>query len=274
MRKKLFYLRRNKIMVTGIEKFTQKDGLEVLKVWLSPTKEFPNGSFFYCEARDYDLVVSHPNWSISDPKQPYVLAGASIASASSYYRFHVEVARKYCSELPEAIDHYNGVEFDCVNRPNLFSVSTEQNGRNRRSKGYVISASGSFRALLILGREMLEPYSTVRNEVQVLILRNQLEQTYFSDYNYNFLADRRTSLDLLLQEREGILSHDDAVYLYLKKYSANPWFYFRYDLAEAYDYYGLEKPEEGKDYWIAKDGFMINRDGMHLLPEKWLSKKA
>lgn len=260
-------------MVTGIEKFTQKDGLEVLKVWLAPTPQFPNGAFFYCEARDEDLVWAHKNWTICRQKQPYVEARGSIASAVSHYRFHIEVARKYCSELPEAIDHYNGVEFDCVNRPNLFSVSAKQNSRNKRSKGYWIDRSG-FRAPLMLGRELLEPYSTVRNEIQALALRNQLEQKYFIDYNYNFLADRRTSLDLLLQEREGVLSHDDAVYLYLKKYSDNPWFYFRYDLAEAYDYYGLEKPEEGKDYWIASDGFMVNKDGERLIPNDWLSKKA
>lgn len=260
-------------MVTGIEKFTQKDGLEVLKVWLSPTKEFPNGSFFYCEARDYDLVVSHLNWSISDPKQPYVLAGASRVSAVSYYRFHLEVARKYCNELPEAIDHYNGVEFDCVNRPNLFSVSTEQNGRNKRSKGYVISASGSFRALLILGREMLEPYSTVRNEVQVLALRNQLEQKYLSDYNYNFLADRRTDLDLLMHEREGQWTKEQVIREYLTRHN-NPWFFFRYDLREVYQQYGLSFPQEGKDYWLDSEGFMVNKDGVRLLPVDWLNKKA
>lgn len=261
-------------MVTGIEKFTQKDGLEVLKVWLSPTPEFPNGSFFYCDAKDEDLVWAHKNWSISRPSHPYVRASASIASAVSIYRFHVEVARKYCSELPEAIDHYNGVEFDCANRQNLFSVTQEQNSRNRRSRGYGITASGSFSPQISFHRKQLCPNSTVRNEIQALALRNQLEQKYFTDYNYNFLADRRTSLDLLLQEREGILSHDDAVYLYLKKYSDNPWFYFRYGLAEAYDYYGFRKPEEGKDYWIASDGFMVNKDGVRLVPNDWLSKKA
>lgn len=261
-------------MVTGIEKFVQKNGLVVLKVWLAPTPQFPNGAFFYCEARDEDLVLLHPNWSICSQKQPYVKATASIASAISIYLFHSEIARKHLGYYPEAVDHFNGVEFDCVDRPNLFSVTQEQNNRNRRSKGYVLDRSGSFRALLMLGREMLEPYSTVRNEIQALALRNQLEQKYFTDYNYNFLADRRTSLDLLMQEREGVISRDDAVYLYLKKYSDNPWFYFRYALAEAYDYYGLEKPEEGKDYWLDSEGFMINKDGVRLLPVDWLNKKA
>lgn len=261
-------------MVTGIEKFTQKDGLEVLKVWLSPTPQFPNGSFFYCEAKDEDLVWAHKNWTICSQKQPYVQARASIASAiSGRYLFHSEIARKYCSKLSEAIDHYNGIEFDCVDGPNLFSVTTEQNGRNRRSRGYELVGSSSFRASLMFHDEKIY-FSCVRNEIQVLALRNRLEQEYFSDYNYNFLADRRTSLDLLMQEREGVISRDDAVYLYLKKYSANPWFYFRYALAEAYEYYGLDKPEEGKDYWIASDGFMVNKDGARLVPIDWLNKRA
>lgn len=261
-------------MVTGIQRFKQQDGLEVLKVRLSPTPQFPNGAFFYCEARDEDLVWAHKNWSISNPKQPYVQARASRVSVISSYRFHSEVARKYCSELPEAIDHYNGVEFDCVNRPNLFSVTQEQNIRNRRSKGYGVDRSGSFCPQLNYHGSWVHSYSIVLDEVQALALRNRLEQEYFSDYNYNFLADRRTALDLLLQEREGLISHEDAVYLYLLRYIDNPWYYFRYGLAEAYDYYSLEKPEEGKDYWFDEDGFMIGRTGKRLLPEKWLSKKA
>lgn len=262
-------------MVTGIQQFVQKDGLVVLKVWLSPTPQFPNGSFFYCEAKDEDLVRMHLNWSICDSKKPYVQARASGASAvSGRYCFHTEVARKYLGYYPEAIDHYNGVEFDCVDRPNLFSVTTEQNNRNRRSKGYRIDHTGAFFASISYHNEEFRPYSNVRNEAQVLVLRNRLEQEYFSDYSYNFLADRRTTLDLLLQEREGLISHEDAVYLYLLRYIDNPWFYFRYDLAEVYDYYGLEKPEEGKNYWIASDGFMVNKNGVRLFPEKWLSKKA
>lgn len=262
-------------MVTGIQRFKQRDGLEVLKVRLSPTPQFPNGAFFYCEARDEDLVLAHKNWSICNQKQPYVQAKASIASAvSGRYLFHSEIAKKNLGYYPEVIDHYNGVVFDCVDFPNLFSVTQEQNTRNRRSKGYGITASGSFDTLIKFHGELLRPYSTVRNEIQALALRNQLEQEYYSDYNYNFLADRRTALDLLLQEREGLISHEDAVYLYFLRYIDNPWFYFRYDLAEAYDYYGLEKPEEGKDYWIASDGFMVNKDGVRLIPVDWLNKRA
>lgn len=261
-------------MVTGIEKFTQKDGLEVLKVWLAPTPQFPNGAFFYCEACDEDLIWAHKNWSISDPKKPYVKATASIASAVSIYRFHSEIAKKHLGYYPEAVDHFNGVEFDCVDRSNLFSVSTDQNNRNKRSRGYRLAYSDSFCALIKIHGDSLRPYSAVRNEIQALALRNRLEQEYFSDYNYNFLTDRRTSLDLLLQEREGVISHDDAIFLYLKKYSDNPWYFFRYDLANAYNYYGLDKPEEGKDYWIAEDGFMVGRNGKRLVPIDWLNKRA
>lgn len=259
-------------MVTGIEKFVQKDGLEVLKVWLSPTPQFPNGSFFYCEAGDYDLVISHPNWSIWSQKKPYVEAKASKASAVSGYHFHVEVARKYCSELSEAIDHYNGVEFDCVNRPNLFSVSQEQNTRNKRSKGYVISASGSFRALVRLrGKNIFS--NPAKTEVEALIDRSQLEKRYNLDYSYNFLEDRRTDMDLLMYEREGQWTKEQVIREYLTRHN-NPWFFFRYDLREVYQQYKIPFPQEGKDYWIASDGFMVNKDGVRLLPEKWLSKKA
>lgn len=261
-------------MVTGIEKFTQRDGLEVLKVRLSPTTQFPNGSFFYCEAKDEDLVRMHPNWVIYSQKHPYVQAKASIASAiSGRYLFHSEVARKYCSKLSEAVDHYNGIEFDCVDRPNLFSVSTEQNSRNRRSRGYSITTSGSFDTSIRFHGERFYPYSSVRNEIQALALRNRLEKRYFSDYNYNFLEDRRTDMDLLMYEREGQWTKEQVIREYLTRHN-NPWFFFRYDLREVYQQYGLPFPQEGKDYWIDEEGFMIGRNGKRLVPIDWLNKKA
>lgn len=259
-------------MVTGIYRFRQQDGLEVLKVWLSPTPQFPNGAFFYCEARDEDLVRIHPNWSISDPKKPYVRARASIASAISGYSFHVEVARKYCSELPEAIDHYNGVEFDCVNSSNLFSVSTEQNGRNRRSKGYQIIGSSSFRSQIKYRGNLIQS-NTIRTEVKALIDRSQLEKRYYSDYSYNFLEDRRTDMDLLMYEREGQWTKEQVIREYLTRHN-NPWFFFRYDLREVYQQYGLSFPQEGKNYWIDEEGFMIGRNGKRLVPIDWLNKRA
>lgn len=260
-------------MVTGIYRFRQQDGLEVLKVWLSPTPQFPNGSFFYCEAKDVDLVLAHKNWSISNPKQPYVRAKASSASAvSGHYFFHVEIARKYLGYLPEAVDHYNGIEFDCVNSSNLFSVSTEENTRNKRSKGYELVGSSSFRALLRFHGNVIRS-NPARTEVEALVDRSQLEKRYFSDYSYNFLEDRRTDMDLLMYEREGQWTKEQVIREYLRRHD-NPWFFFRYDLREVYQQYGLSFPQEGKDYWIDEEGFMIGRTGKRLLPEKWLSKRA
>lgn len=259
-------------MVTGIEKFTQKDGLEVLKVWLAPTPQFPNGSFFYCEAKDEDLVRMHPNWSICSQKQPYIEASASRASAVSKYRFHVEVARKYLGYLPEAIDHLNGLEFDCVNSPNLFSVSTEQNSRNKRSKGYWRTSKNDFyTSIKYHGKHIWS--NSARIEIEALIDRSQLEKRYFSDYSYNFLEDRRTDMDLLMYEREGQWTKEQVIREYLARHS-NPWFFFRYDLREVYQQYGLPFPQEGKDYWLDSEGFMVNKDGVRLLPNDWLNKRA
>lgn len=259
-------------MVTGIQRFTQKDGLEVLKVWLSPTKEFPNGSFFYCEARDYDLVLAYKHWCIYSQKQPYVQASASRVSAVSSYLFHVEIAKKYLGYYPEAVDHFNGLEFDCVNKSNLFSVTQEQNTRNRRSKGYKMTASGSFLARVIYHRKDINS-NPARTEVEALIDRSQLEKRYYSDYSYNFLEDRRTDMDLLMYEREGQWTKEQVIREYLTRRN-NPWFFFRYDLREVYQQYGLPFPQEGKDYWLASDGFMVNKNGERLVPIDWLNKKA
>lgn len=259
-------------MVTSIQKFVQRDGLVVLKVWLSPTPQFPNGSFFYCEARDEDLVLARRNWSISRPSHPYVEVRAGITSAVSSYRLHTEIAKKYLGYYPEAVDHLNGLEFDCVNSLNLFSVSMKQNNRNKRSKGYYVHASGSFYASIKIYEKTIRsnPAST---EVEALIDRSQLEKRYYLDYNYNFLEDRRTDMDLLMYEREGQWTKEQVIREYLTRHN-NPWFFFRYDLREVYQQYKLPFPQEGRDYWLDSEGFMVNKDGVRLVPIDWLNKKA
>lgn len=42
--------------VDRIEKYRQKNGEDVLKAILKPTKLFPEGAYFYCDAIDEELV--------------------------------------------------------------------------------------------------------------------------------------------------------------------------------------------------------------------------
>ena len=44
--------------VERIEKYRQKNGEDVLKVILKPTKNFPDG-YFYCDSTDEKLVRSY-----------------------------------------------------------------------------------------------------------------------------------------------------------------------------------------------------------------------
>lgn len=41
------------------EKYRQRNGDDVLKVLVKPTKVFPEGAYFYCDAIDEELVRSY-----------------------------------------------------------------------------------------------------------------------------------------------------------------------------------------------------------------------
>lgn len=114
----------------------------------------------------------------------------------------------------------------------------------------------------------------LHSEVEALKAQVALEKECYTGYMYNFLEDRRSDMDLLIGVREGVLAQDDATYLYLQRYARNPWFYFRYDLQEAFEYYGLREPEEGVDFLEDSEGFMTDLNGVRLVPENWLMSKS
>ena len=56
--------------VLEVEKYRHKNGNDVLKVILKPTKNFPDG-YFYCDASDEKLVRNY-TWRLRNQMHPYV----------------------------------------------------------------------------------------------------------------------------------------------------------------------------------------------------------
>lgn len=69
--------------VLNIERYRQKNGDDILKVILKPTKNFPDG-YFYADACDEELVRSY-TWCLKSQKKPYV-----VADSYQTLRFHRE----------------------------------------------------------------------------------------------------------------------------------------------------------------------------------------
>ena len=41
------------------EQYRQQDGTYILKVYTKPTKKFPDGGYFYVDAKDEDVIDSY-----------------------------------------------------------------------------------------------------------------------------------------------------------------------------------------------------------------------
>ena len=241
--------------VLEVEKYRQKNGNDVLKVILKPTKSFPDG-YFYCDASDEKLVRNY-TWRLQSQKEPYVVA---------YYRdmgqlrFHREKAHNILDDYPDYINHINGIEFDNINM-NLDKVSQQQNIWCAPSRGYVI-AGRSFEPRIKVNHQQIRAKCT-RTEVEAIQSAYQLEMQY-EDYRYDFLKDRRKDIDILDLERTGKISEDEAIYRHVLRYASdNAWYLYRYNLFDYFADNGIPIPS----YALDSEGFMIHSiTGQRLCP--------
>lgn len=236
--------------VLEVEKYRQKNGEDILKVILKPTKVYPEG-YFYCDAYAEELVKSY-TWGLMNKKQPYVVAhsrGCHYSSQLLY--FHQEKAYNILDRHPDYINHINGIEFDNVNA-NLDEVSQRQNNWCKPSRGYFI-AGRSFRPQIIVNSRQIWA-KCVRTEVEACQIVYQLELQY-EDYRYDFLKDRRKDVDILELERTGQISEDEAIYRHVCCHAKdNAWYYYRYNLADYFTDNRLKVP----DYATDIDGYMTH----------------
>lgn len=245
--------------VLNIEKYRQKNGEDILKVILKPTKVFSEGAYFYADASDEELVRQY-TWFLNSRKKPYVEADSGSCYSQQTLRFHCEKAYNEKGYYPKCINHINMVEFDNVDR-NLDPVTNQQNQCARLSRGYVI-AGRSFRPHIRVNYWQICA-KCVRTEVEAIQSAYQLEVDH-EDYMYSFLKDRRKDLDILDLERTGRISEDEAVYRHVLRHATNnAWFYYRYNLTEYFADNHLKVP----DYAIDEEGYMVHSiTGERLCP--------
>lgn len=241
-------------MVDRIEQYG-----DTLKVILKPTKKFPVG-YFYCDADAIDLVQSY-NWYLQKSnKNTYV---ETYIDRQVKLHFHQEYAKKVLNYNPDYIDHINGIEFD--NRDmNLNVVSNKQNIRNKPSIGYHFNAiKNRFQPNYVLDRKNYCSGS-FKTEPEALLATYLLREKVYSDYNYNFLEDRRNFKSLLDSEVKGVVSHEQASYLRAKKLiESNPWYAYRYNLFD----YCKENKIVIPNFSLDEQGFMIHLiTGQRLCP--------
>lgn len=246
--------------VIRVEEYTMKNSEKVLKVILKPTKNFPEGkNFFFTDDNDItrELIESYTWGLVRHNNIICVMTATHLVDSAKRVSllFHQEYAYRVLSYYPDYIEHYNGLEID--NRDiNLNVVSQQQNTRNKPTKGYTfeVNKNKSFR-IKYVNYYKSSYISSYKIEPDALLAVYNLRQGFYSDYDYNFLEDRRNYIYLLDQECRGILSHKESSYIRAKELiESNPWYVYRYNLFDYCQAHNIVIP----DFILDNQGFMVD----------------
>ena len=236
--------------VQEIKEFLQKDGSEVLKVILAPTKKFPEGSYFYCDAEDIDIVEMY-TWYVHQGYKNFYITARCLHEDKIV--FHQKLALKKLGYYVDCIDHYNHVGFDNIDN-NLYIVSTSENKQNSFIKGYIRDKRKLKSTWQVISKGNIALFkSMAKDEVTACKLRYQFERERCT-HPYTILVDRSQSLDILDLERTGQISADEATYRHVLKYADNAWYYHRYNLEEYFRDNNIPVPK----YALDLQGYMIH----------------
>lgn len=245
--------------VIRVEEYTMKNSEKVLKVILKPTKNFPEGkNFFYTDDNEITReLIENYTWCLHQcGKNIKVIniVNTHWSGRKPLLLFHSEYANKVLGYYSDCLDHINGLEFD--NRDiNLNVVTTQQNNRNRPSVGYNYIASHNYFQPYYAIDSKLYHRGNYKSEPEALIATFKLREEVYSDYNYDFLLDRREDIDIVDLELTGQISTEEATYLHVKKYVFNnPWYVYRYNLFDYCQAHNIIIP----DFILDNQGFMID----------------
>lgn len=259
------------IAVERIEQYRQKNGTDILKVILKPTKNFPVGrNHFYTEADAEDLVKRYAwyleNSGIKNPRR-YVMSHRNGDANANRLLFHKELYKLYAGvDANLVIDHFNMIEFDDTDA-NLTQVNVRQNQYNTFCRGYTVTdnrhLSGNlyFIPTVSVSRKSKRPFGCkIYKEDEACKLQYELETVWLKEqlgsdtYSFNILAYRRGSEGILDLERTGQISAEEATYRHILKYADNAWYVLRYGLEQYFKDNRIPMPE----YKLDSDGFMIH----------------
>ena len=230
----------------------------VAKVYLKPTKLFPQG-WFYCDIEHLDLVERY-NWGLVNRGKNGIYVMTDIGFRQKIL-FHQALAEKILGYRPEYIDHISGLEIDNTDR-NMNIVTQQQNTRNKLSRGYIVNTVGFIPNIAISNKAYYD--KSYRSEAEAVLASYYFRKQYFSDYNYNFYLDRRNDLDIVDLQYTGKISEEEATFKHVMRYAkSNAWYVYRYNLFDYFKQYNVSIPE----FRLDERGYMIHPvTGQKLCP--------
>lgn len=226
---------------------------DVLKIVLKPTKKFPEG-YFYTDDNEItrELIESY-SWFLHHCGRKNINVSTSSFNGLSL-KFHREYAYRVLGYYPDYIDHIDGLEINNLDR-NLNIVNNIQNVRNKPSRGYdYCKIDGRFIIHNNINVKKINRGS-YHNEFDAIHIVYLSRLKDYSDYNYNFLLDRRDDSDIVDLELTGQITQEQATEMHVRKYvENNPWYVYRYGLEDYCKEHDILVP----DFDIDSQGFMIN----------------
>ena len=246
--------------VYKILEYRQKDGQDILKVIMSPTKQFPKGAYFYCDAEDIDLV-ERGGWVLNFGRGSTFYISCSAQGNIGLSRFHQFVMLKHTDEDLQVIDHVNHCGFDNCSI-NLRNVSHQVNILNTQCCGYTSKSLDLFSSRYMPYRH-LYPQSTLHTEIDACKAVCELDKKYFP--YYDFFNDFSNDIDILDMERTGKISHEAAIHSRLSRYIGNIWYWFRYDFFSYFEERGMNEYIQVPGYDLDYKGRFIDPYSRHLL---------
>ena len=258
--------------VERIEEYRQKNGVDILKVILKPTKIFPEGkNYFYAPAEAIKIVKEYTWYLNSARNRVCVFSYDNSTYEGEIIQFHCKLFEFYQGYTWQGqIDHISHVEIDNTDE-NLNAVTVNQNQYNRYTRGYALPANCylRFHPRIVLCRRNNYPIGYLKSEDEACKCQNYIEQVWLRRklgsqyYMFDFNKYRRGSEDIIDLERTGQISEEEATYRHILRYSDNAWYMLRYDLEQYYKDNHIPIPE----YRLDENGFMIHPiTGQKLCP--------
>ena len=228
----------------------------VLKVFLTPTKEYPVGfNYFFCDSILRETIESCTLSFRGTKELRYVFID------------NIGLHRFVCGLKPNdglVADHINGVRFDNCSC-NLRVVSSFENNLNRIAPNVITHKDNSFIVSYCfkeIGFITKSCFNTERDALSYCNLVERYLKEYYNCIYYNILEDRRNHHDLVNLLRLGKISESEELDLYLKRISNCTWYYFRYenDLKAYKSVFNISGIETGIG------GFLVDSCGEVLSP--------
>lgn len=283
--------------VSSYERFTQKDGKEIIKVYLKDTDKFKN-RYFYTSIPSEEVCINNLgstrsevearvealfddgnyNWGMmSSHNQECIYGWRKPYLENKRVSFHQELYSTYFNKpVSDEITCKNRVFFDCTD-DNLNVAGKSQAKLNEFKKRYVIS-SGKFHTQISVATYTLglNKGKLLETEFEACVQQYAAELSYVKSikgsqaYVYNILNDFLGYENILDKVRTGKITEEEAKLELLDvprkdgyTIRTNAWYYYRYNLADFFIAHSIPVPEFTTD----KDGYMIDVvTGQRLCP--------